>query len=64
MKTLNRICIKDYEIEDSVGTRFKLKRGKEYLTSSAKKGKVCVFSTYWVHVPVSLFAGERIFTNG
>ena len=62
MRTYNRICIEDYEIEDSEGTKFNLKRGKEYLTSQEKNGEVCVFSTYWVYVPSSLFAGERLFT--
>ena len=60
MQTFNRICIEDYEIKDSEGTTFKLKRGKEYLTSPEDKGLITVFSTYWVKVPVTLFAGEQI----
>ena len=62
MKTFNRICIKDHEITDSEGTTFELKRGKEYTTSPENNGLITVFSTYWVKVPVTLFAGEEIFT--
>ena len=75
MKTYKRICIKDYSIQDSEGTTFKVERGKEYITSEiavspsfmAKElqpedGHVTVFSTYWVKVPVSIFAGEEVFT--
>lgn len=62
MTTYRRICIEDYTIRDSVGNEMTLHRGKEYLTSDVKDGKVCVFSTYWVWIPVDLFAGEIKFT--
>ena len=69
MKTFRRICIKDYEIIDSTGATFSLRRGEEYRTSAinnapsivgpeAKEGHVVVFSNYWVSVPVDIFAGE------
>lgn len=64
MKTFKRICIKDYTIEDDIGQKLELKRGKEYTTSSEINKKVVVFSTFWVRVPVKLFAGEQVFTAG
>lgn len=69
MKTFQRICIVDYEVDG-----FLLKRGKEYLTSAegeapaiicpehAERGYVTVFTTYWIKAPVSIFAGEIRFT--
>ena len=63
MRTFSRICIKDYCIEAENGDKLELKRGKEYLTSDIKQGsQVVVFSTFWVPVPMELFAGEEIFT--
>jgi hypothetical protein len=62
MKTFKRVCVEDYTIVDDAGTSFTLKRAKEYLTSDEKDGKVTVFSTYWVRVPVRIFAGAESFT--
>jgi hypothetical protein len=66
VKTFNRICIEDHTIEgigrDGEDVSFILKRGKEYLTSTEKDGHVTVFTTYWLRVPVDIFAGERPFT--
>lgn len=62
MKTYNRICIKDYTIEDQEGTTFTINRGEEYTTSREEDNKVMVFSTYWVWVPSNIFAGEIRFT--
>ena len=62
MRTYNRICIKDWEITATNNDHFKLTRGKEYLTSEEKDGKVVVFSSYWVRVPIEHFAGEMLFT--
>lgn len=59
MKTWYRICIKDFVIHDKIGQKFKLERGKEYLTGDIdKNGDTMVFSKFWVDVPASLFAGE------
>lgn len=63
MKTFHRVCIEDYMVVAKNGDRFELKRGKEYLTSEEENGLVVVFSAYWVRLPVTLFAGERIFTK-
>ncbi|MHA1523226.1 MAG: hypothetical protein ACTSY1_02325 [Alphaproteobacteria bacterium] len=62
MQTYNRICIKDWEITAKNGDHFKVERGQEYLTSPALDGKVTVFSTFWVPVPVLVFAGAVEFT--
>ena len=62
MTTFNRVCIKDFCIEAASGAEVELKRGHEYLTSEERNKKVVVFSTYWVEVPVELFAGEVQFT--
>ena len=61
MKTLQRICIKDFKLQASNGT-LELNRGKEYITSEEENGEVTVFSTYWAKVPVNIFAGEVQFT--
>lgn len=64
MKTFQRICIKDMKFNDLLNQEFKIERGREYITSEAdENGFVTVFSTYWVNIPVELFAGEKIFTN-
>lgn len=63
MKTYNRICICDHEVKAENGDCLSLKRGKEYLTSREQDGKVVVFSTFWVPVPVELFAGAQVFTK-
>ena len=56
MKTYERVCIKDFE---------QLKRGKIYLTSAEENGSVTVFTSQWIHgVPVDIFAGEIVFTEG
>jgi hypothetical protein len=60
--TFQRVCIEDYTVTDSEGTSFTVKRGREYITSPERDGQVRVFSTFWVWVPVSIFAGERKFT--
>lgn len=62
MTTFKRICIKDYTVSYSIGQELTLTRGKEYLTSNERDGEVCVFSTFWVYVPVGLFAGAERFT--
>lgn len=62
MKTWKRICIEDYTVRDDVGTVFALTRGQEYLTSADRDGTVTVFSSYWVNVPSTLFAGSKQFT--
>jgi len=63
MQTFNRICIKTHKLVDGNGNEFTLKRGQEYLTSSVDKSNdVMIFSNYWVHAPVSIFAGEIEFT--
>ena len=64
MRTFHRICIEDYSIVEG-DDRLELKRGKEYTTSTEKDGCVTVFSTYWAYgVPVSIFAGAKLFTEG
>ena len=56
MKTYERVCIKDFE---------PLKRGGIYLTSAEENGSVTVFTSQWIHgVPVDIFAGEIVFTEG
>ena len=64
MITFKRVCIKDHTIEDTNGDSFTLKRTKEYTTSPIREedNTIMVFSTYWVRVPVDLFAGEVRFT--
>lgn len=58
MKTFKRICIRDYTVTDGTNS-LTLHRGQEYTTSGLKGGEdVVVFSTFWVSVPVSIFAGE------
>lgn len=63
--TYKRICIEDFTLTDSTGQRLELKRGREYLTSEIHDGgdTVTVLSTYWASVPVSIFAGEKLFTG-
>ncbi|MBT3298466.1 hypothetical protein HN385_06070 [archaeon] len=73
MKTFNRICIEDFEVKDESGQIFKVERDKEYLTSAindapalgpeAVKDHVIVFSKFWVPIPISVFAGEKVFTR-
>ena len=62
MITFKRICIRDHRIMAENGDTLKLERGKEYTTSAEKDGEVTVFSSFWVKVPVDLFAGEERFT--
>lgn len=62
MITFKRICIRDHRITAENGDTLRLERGKEYLTSAEKSGEVTVFSSFWVKVPVDLFAGEERFT--
>ena len=62
-RTLNRICIEDWEVTAENGDHFKVHRGNEYLTGPEREdGTVIVFSNYWVPVPVVNFSGERVFT--
>jgi hypothetical protein len=62
METYNRICIKSLTLTDKEGTTFTVERGREYLTSREEAEQVTVLSTYWVRVPVAIFAGEERFT--
>jgi len=63
MRTFHRVCIKDYCITAQNGDMLELKRGREYITSDVGSGdEVVVFSTFWVPIPVELFAGEKLFT--
>jgi hypothetical protein len=63
MTTFERICIKDWEVTAENGDHFKVERGKEYLTGPENEGgEVVVFSSFWIPVPVTVFAGERRFT--
>lgn len=57
MKVNRAICIEDYAPAPEEDASFVLKRGHEYTISPENDGEVCVFSTYWVHVPARLFAG-------
>ena len=64
MRTLHRICIKDWEVTAENGDYFKVFRGKEYLTTPTNKaGNVVVLSTFWVPIPATHFAGEQVFTE-
>lgn len=64
MKTFKRICIQDWEVTDSEGNRCEVLRGNEYITSPEHDDGTCtVFTTYWVRVPVTHFAGEQVFTQ-
>ena len=62
MITFNRICVQDWEVTAENGDHFKVERGKEYITSAVEEGRVIVFGSFWVPVPVSVFAGEMRFT--
>lgn len=62
MKTFYRLCIETRTVADGDRT-FTVERGREYITSDEKDGKVTVFSTYWVQMPVSLFHGAEVFTK-
>lgn len=61
-QTFKRLCVQDYLIEDDDGVSFTIHRGREYITSPEREGQVRVYSTYWVWVPASLFAGPVEFT--
>lgn len=63
MTTFKRICLRDYTISAENGDTLTLTRGKEYITSRERAGLVTVFSSFWVPVPVDLFAGEVPFTR-
>jgi hypothetical protein len=63
MTTFKRIAINDWEVTAENGNHFKVVRGQEYITGPKNEdGHVIVFSSFWVPVPVSVFAGERRFT--
>ena len=55
MKTVNRICIKDYDKIDVLRHHVKLESGKAYLTYEEKDGMVTVFTDYVFEVPVEYF---------
>jgi hypothetical protein len=58
MKTFNRVCIQSCTVEIDNYKKFTVERGKEYITSDVNsEGSVTVFSSYWVSMPASLFAG-------
>lgn len=60
MKTWRRICIHTYTVTDQDGVSFTLEQGREYLTSGVlDDNRVMVFSSYWVSVPLWVFAGEE-----
>jgi hypothetical protein len=58
MKTFERICVKDYELTAANGDHFGIKQGEKVLTSDARDGVVTVFKSFWVPVPIELFAAE------
>ena len=63
MTTFKRVCIQDYSIRTAEGAVFELKRCKEYITSAEQPDNtVVVFSSHWVTVPSSIFAGPVQFT--
>jgi len=64
MTTYKRICIHDAIIEAKNGDRQEIKRGEEYITSPTDdRDMVTVYSTFWVEVHKSYFAGEVLFTK-
>ena len=61
MKVLERLCIKDWSIEDQEGNRFDLEKGKTYTTAAEpKNGFITVFSNYWVPVPQECLTTEGV----
>lgn len=55
-KVYERICLRDWFIEDQAGNRQECKRGKTYTTSRPHDdGTVTVFSSYWVRAPQEIF---------
>jgi hypothetical protein len=66
MRTFECVCKTDYEVWDSRdGGRMvlKLERGKKYLTSRIKDGKVTVFTHVWAEVPNKIFGWKKLFTK-
>lgn len=63
MQTFKRICVKT-ETFASGAEKQTLHRGREYITSRERDGKVTVFaSPFWVYgVDASIFAGAEQFT--
>ena len=61
MDVVKQICLRDEVLEDDIGNRLVLERGKEYITSRPKPGdkKITVFSSYWVKVSRSWFGGPK-----
>jgi hypothetical protein len=47
MTTFKRICIRDFAVTAQNGDHFEVRRGREYLTSKEKDGKVTVFTIFW-----------------
>lgn len=63
MKTFKRICINDINYRHH-GYSYRIRRGKEYITTPAKRGLITVFTQFWVSdVPVKNFAGRGVFTR-
>ncbi len=60
MKTFKRICIKGYEHPEA---RKLIEKGKEYITSIVKDGKLTVFTRYWFEIDKKYFAGAEKFTT-
>jgi len=63
MKTFNRICLRDYFVDNGTAHSLNLKKGREYLTSSEENGKVMVFTTYWAWIPTEIFSEGIEFTK-
>jgi len=55
VKIFKRKTKEEYTVVDSSGVSFTIHKDREYTTSEEKDGKVTVFSTYWVEVPISIF---------
>lgn len=54
---VERMAARDWFVEDQQGNRQDVKRGKSYTTTKeAKDGQVILFSSYWVRVPLDVFA--------
>lgn len=59
MDAYRRMYLKDTTLTDEDNKVLHLKRGKEYLTGKTDGDKVCVMSTYWAWVPISIFEPEQ-----
>lgn len=64
MKTYKRVCIQNTERKAENGDCQTLQRGEKYITSEVNsEGMITVFSAHWEKFPVTLFAGEILFTK-